>query len=76
MKQLLKLLGPGNETSIAEAASALKSLLPRAEARRQIANSNGIPTLINATIAPPKEFMQGESCLLTFLLRDYDPCAS
>ncbi|KAG2605385.1 hypothetical protein PVAP13_4NG077500 [Panicum virgatum] len=62
-KQLLKLLGPGNETSIrAEAAGALKSLSAQSkEARRQIANSNGIPALINATIAPSKEFMQGES---------------
>lgn len=62
-KQLLKLLGPGNETYIrAEAAGALKSLSAQSkEARRQIANSNGIPALINATIAPSKEFMQGES---------------
>ena len=62
-KQLLKLLGPGNETSVrAEAASALKSLSAQCkEARREIANSNGIPALINATIAPSKEFMQGES---------------
>ncbi|AQL01006.1 binding [Zea mays] len=62
-KQLLKLLGPGNETSIrAEAAGALKFLSAQSkEARRQIANSNGIPALINATIAPSKEFMQGES---------------
>ncbi|ONK73987.1 uncharacterized protein A4U43_C03F1630 [Asparagus officinalis] len=62
-KQLLKLLGPGNEASIrAEAARALKSLSAQyKEARREIANSNGIPALINATIAPSKEFMQGES---------------
>ncbi|KAK1605128.1 hypothetical protein QYE76_028801 [Lolium multiflorum] len=62
-KQLLKLLGPGNETSIrAEAAGALKSLSAQSkEARREIASSNGIPALINATIAPSKEFMQGES---------------
>lgn len=62
-KQLLKLLGPGNETSIrAEAAGALKFLSAQSkEARRQIANANGIPALINATIAPSKEFMQGES---------------
>ncbi|XP_010905921.1 protein CELLULOSE SYNTHASE INTERACTIVE 1 [Elaeis guineensis] len=62
-KQLLKLLGPGNEASIrAEAAGALKSLSAQCkEARREIANSNGIPALINATIAPSKEFMQGES---------------
>ncbi|KAA8546853.1 hypothetical protein F0562_003282 [Nyssa sinensis] len=61
-KQLLKLLGPGNEGSVrAEAAAALKSLSSQCkEARREIANSNGIPALINATIAPSKEFMQGE----------------
>ncbi|CAK9185769.1 unnamed protein product [Ilex paraguariensis] len=61
-KQLLKLLGPGNEASVrAEAAAALKSLSAQSkEARREIANSNGIPALINATIAPSKEFMQGE----------------
>uniref|UniRef100_M8C6H0 U-box domain-containing protein 12 n=1 Tax=Aegilops tauschii TaxID=37682 RepID=M8C6H0_AEGTA len=62
-KQLLKLLGPGNETSIrAEAAGALKSLSAQSkEARREVASSNGIPALINATIAPSKEFMHGES---------------
>lgn len=62
-KQLLKLLGPGNEASVrAEAAGALKSLSSQCkEARREIANSNGIPALINATIAPSKEFMQGEA---------------
>ncbi|XP_077249963.1 binding protein [Tasmannia lanceolata] len=61
-KQLLKLLGPGNEASVrAEAAGALKSLSGQCkEARKEIANSNGIPVLINATIAPSKEFMQGE----------------
>lgn len=61
-KQLLKLLGPGNEAPVrAEAAGALKSLSSQCkEARREIANSNGIPALINATIAPSKEFMQGE----------------
>ncbi|KAK1308472.1 hypothetical protein QJS10_CPA09g00495 [Acorus calamus] len=61
-KQLLKLLGPGNDASIrAEAAGALKSLSAQwKDARREIANSNGIPALINATIAPSKEFMQGE----------------
>ncbi|KAG8640943.1 protein CELLULOSE SYNTHASE INTERACTIVE 1 [Manihot esculenta] len=61
-KQLLKLLGPGNEASVrAEAAGALKSLSAQCkEARREIANSNGIPALINATIAPSKESMQGE----------------
>ncbi|KAG8642891.1 protein CELLULOSE SYNTHASE INTERACTIVE 1 [Manihot esculenta] len=61
-KQLLKLLGPGNEPSVrAEAAGALKSLSAQCkEARREIANSNGIPALINATIAPSKEYMQGE----------------
>ncbi|KAL1831002.1 hypothetical protein ACET3Z_000653 [Daucus carota] len=61
-KQLLKLLGPGNEASVrAEAAGALKSLSAQCkEARREIASSNGIPALINATIAPSKEFMQGE----------------
>ncbi|KAF8377270.1 hypothetical protein HHK36_030645 [Tetracentron sinense] len=61
-KQLIKLLGPGNEAFVrAEAAGALKSLSAQCkEARREIANSNGIPALINATIAPSKEFMQGE----------------
>ncbi|QCD84732.1 vacuolar protein 8 [Vigna unguiculata] len=61
-KQLLKLLGPGNDDSVrAEAAGALKSLSAQCkEARREIANANGIPSLINATIAPSKEFMQGE----------------
>ncbi|KAI9117008.1 hypothetical protein K1719_012007 [Acacia pycnantha] len=61
-KQLLKLLSPGNDAPIrAEAAAALKSLSSQCkEARREIANSNGIPALINATIAPSKEFMQGE----------------
>ncbi|KAG6721900.1 hypothetical protein I3842_03G134800 [Carya illinoinensis] len=61
-KQLLKLLGPGNEAPVrAEAAGALKSLSAQCkEARREIANFNGIPALINATIAPSKEFMQGE----------------
>ncbi|XP_010916918.1 protein CELLULOSE SYNTHASE INTERACTIVE 1 [Elaeis guineensis] len=60
--QLLKLLGPGNEVSIrAEAANALKALSARwKEARREIATSNGIPVLINASIAPSKEFMQGK----------------
>lgn len=60
-KQLLKLLGPGNEASVrAEAAGALKSLSAQSkEARKEIASSNGIPALINATIAPSKEFMQG-----------------
>ncbi|KAK4759504.1 hypothetical protein SAY87_022635 [Trapa incisa] len=61
-KYLLKLLGPGNEASVrAEAANALKSLSAQCkEARQKIASSNGIPALINATIAPSKEFMQGE----------------
>ncbi|CAI0554461.1 unnamed protein product [Linum tenue] len=61
-KQLLKLIGPGNEAPVrAEAAGALKSLSAQCkEARREIASANGIPVLINATIAPSKEFMQGE----------------
>ncbi|KAK6150457.1 hypothetical protein DH2020_015389 [Rehmannia glutinosa] len=61
-KLLLKLLGPENEAPVrAEAAAALKSLSAQCkEARREIANANGIPVLINATIAPSKEFMQGE----------------
>ncbi|KAM7275040.1 hypothetical protein ACFE04_016906 [Oxalis oulophora] len=61
-KQLLKLLGTGNEAPVrAEAAGALKSLSSQCkEARKEIANCNGIPALINATIAPSKEFMQGE----------------
>ncbi|KNA11436.1 hypothetical protein SOVF_135210 [Spinacia oleracea] len=62
VKQLLKLLGSGNEAAVrAEAAGALKSLSAQCkEARKEIANYNGIPSLINATIAPSKEFMQGE----------------
>lgn len=62
VKQLLKLLGSGNEAAVrAEAAGALKSLSAQCkEARKEIANYNGIPALINATIAPSKEFMQGE----------------
>ncbi|PIN26740.1 Armadillo repeat protein [Handroanthus impetiginosus] len=62
IKLLLKLLGAGNDPSVrAEAAGALKSLSAQCkEARREIANANGIPVLINATIAPSKEFMQGE----------------
>ncbi|XXG87548.1 hypothetical protein AAC387_Pa11g2208 [Persea americana] len=61
-KQLLKLLSPGNEASVrAEAAGALKYLSAQCkEAKWELANSNGIPALINATIAPSKEFMQGE----------------
>ncbi|KAM3709788.1 hypothetical protein ACJW31_02G200200 [Castanea mollissima] len=61
-KHLLKLLGPGNEAPVrAEAAGAIKALSAQCkEARREVANSNGIPALINATIAPSKEFMQGE----------------
>ncbi|KAG5155338.1 hypothetical protein JHK82_013307 [Glycine max] len=61
-KQLLNLLGPGNDDSVrAEAAGALNSLSAQCkEARREIANANGIPALINATIAPSKEYMQGE----------------
>lgn len=61
-KHLLRLLGPGNEAPVrAEAASALKSLSSQCkDARQEIANCNGIPALINATIAPSKEFMQGE----------------
>ncbi|KAK7305977.1 hypothetical protein VNO77_43891 [Canavalia gladiata] len=61
-KQLLKLIGPGNDAPVrAEAAGALKSLSSQCkDARKEIANSNGIPALINATIAPSKEFMQGE----------------
>ncbi|GAA0155611.1 hypothetical protein LIER_13301 [Lithospermum erythrorhizon] len=61
-KQLLKLLVPGNEASVrAEAAAALKSLSAQSkDAKREIASCNGIPALINATIAPSKEFMQGE----------------
>nr|KJB49156.1 hypothetical protein B456_008G103300 [Gossypium raimondii] len=61
-KELLKILGPDNEASVrAEAAGAVKSLSAQCkEARREIASLNGIPALINATIAPSKEFMQGE----------------
>ncbi|KAG6397462.1 hypothetical protein SASPL_143629 [Salvia splendens] len=73
-KLLLKLLGPDNEAPLrAEAASALKSLSAQSkEARREIANANGIPVLINATIAPSKEFMQGEFALA---LQDNAMCA-
>ncbi|EPS62804.1 hypothetical protein M569_11984 [Genlisea aurea] len=62
VKVLLKLLGPLNDAPVrAEAAAALKSLSAQCkDARREIAGANGIPTLINATIAPSKEFMQGE----------------
>lgn len=62
VKLLLKLLGASNEAPVrAEAAGALKSLSSQSkEARKEITNSNGIPALINATIAPSKEFMQGE----------------
>lgn len=65
-KQFLKLLGPSNEASVrAEAAGALKSLSAQCkEAWREIASSNGIPALINATIAPSKEFMKGEHAQL------------
>ena len=61
-KQLLKLLGPDNDAPVrAEAAGAIKSLSAQCQdARKEIANYNGIPALINATIAPSKEFMQGE----------------
>ncbi|KAI3947410.1 hypothetical protein MKW92_045812 [Papaver armeniacum] len=61
-KLLLKLLGSGNQPPVrAEAAGALKSLSAQCkEASREIANLGGIPALINATIAPSKEFMQGE----------------
>ncbi|XP_068636551.1 protein CELLULOSE SYNTHASE INTERACTIVE 1-like [Aristolochia californica] len=61
-KQLLKLLGPSNDTPVrAEAAGAFKSLSAQCkEARKEIASSGGIPVLINSTIAPSKEFMQGE----------------
>ncbi|KAL1568023.1 Interactor with COP9 signalosome (CSN) complex, variant 2 [Salvia divinorum] len=61
-KLLLRLLGPGHDASVrAEAAGALKSLSAQCkEARREIASASGIPVLINATIAPSKEFMQGE----------------
>ncbi|KAL0424388.1 UNVERIFIED_CONTAM: protein CELLULOSE SYNTHASE INTERACTIVE 1 [Sesamum radiatum] len=70
-KLLLKLLGPGNEASLrAEAAGALKSLSAQCkEARREIANANGIPVLINATIAPSKEFMQVQTSV-TFLVQE------
>lgn len=62
IKLLLKLLGPGNEPSVrAEAAGALKSLSAQyKESKKEIASCNGVPSLINATIAPSKEFMQGE----------------
>lgn len=61
-KLFLKLLGPGNEDSVrAEAAGTLKSLSAQCkDAKREIANADGVSSLINATIAPSKEFMQGE----------------
>jgi len=62
VKLLLKLLGPGNEAAVrAEAAGALKALsMQSKDGRKEIAKYSGIPALINATIAPSKEFMQGE----------------
>lgn len=62
VKLLLQLLGAGNKAPVrAEAAGALKSLSAQSkEARKEISNNNGIPALINATIAPSKEYMQGE----------------
>ncbi|KAF5769406.1 putative C2 domain, armadillo-like helical, C2 domain superfamily protein [Helianthus annuus] len=61
-KHLLDLLGPDYEAPVrAQSAGALKSLSAQSkQARRDIASCNGIPSLINATIAPSKEFMQGE----------------
>nr|GEV95655.1 hypothetical protein [Tanacetum cinerariifolium] len=61
-KRFLKLLGSGYEAPVrAQAAGALKSLSAQSkQARKDIASANGIPSLINATIAPSKEFMQGE----------------
>ncbi|CAI8604554.1 unnamed protein product [Vicia faba] len=61
-KQLLKLLGPDNDAPVrAKAEGAIKSLFAQCQdARKEIANCNGIPSLINATIAPSKEFMQRE----------------
>ncbi|KAL5069966.1 hypothetical protein RYX36_020853 [Vicia faba] len=61
-KQLLKRLGPDNDAPVrAKADGAIKSLFAQCQdAIKEIANCNGIPTLINATIAPFKEFMQRE----------------
>ncbi|KAH9295260.1 hypothetical protein KI387_038848, partial [Taxus chinensis] len=60
-KQLLKLLKASEVSVRAEAAGALKALSAQLkDARDDIKSANGIPCLINATIAPSKEFMQGE----------------
>ncbi|KAJ7541840.1 hypothetical protein O6H91_10G079100 [Diphasiastrum complanatum] len=59
---LLKLLSPGNDISVrAEAAGALRALSSKmGEAGKSIADAGGISKLIAATVAPSKEFMQGE----------------
>ncbi|CAM6095033.1 unnamed protein product [Calypogeia fissa] len=59
---LLDLLASGNEISVrAEAAGALKSLSSKLkEAKQGIVAAGGIAHLISATVAPSKEFMQGE----------------
>ncbi|EFJ29879.1 hypothetical protein SELMODRAFT_90812 [Selaginella moellendorffii] len=59
---LLKLLAPGNEVSVrAEAAGALRAVsLEHRDASQAIASAGGITKLIAATVAPCKEFMQGE----------------
>lgn len=59
---LLKLVLPGNEISVrAEAAGALKAISAKIpEAKDMISEAGGVPKLITATVAPSKEFMQGE----------------
>ncbi|BBN12529.1 hypothetical protein MPTK1_5g20900 [Marchantia polymorpha subsp. ruderalis] len=62
IQPLLDLLAPGNEISVrAEAAGALKALSAKLkDARQGIVSAGGIAYLISATVAPSKEFMQGE----------------
>ena len=53
---------PGNRILVwVEVVGALKALSTKLkDARHDIVNANGISSLINATITPSKEFMQGE----------------
>ncbi|KAL3686272.1 hypothetical protein R1sor_008846 [Riccia sorocarpa] len=62
IQPLLDLLAPGNEVSVrAEAAGALKALSGKfKDAGRTIISAGGIANLVSATVAPSKEFMQGE----------------
>ncbi|KAJ6774998.1 CELLULOSE SYNTHASE-INTERACTIVE PROTEIN [Salix purpurea] len=65
---LVKLLTTGQSDTQANVCFLLACMMMEDEsicskckvARQEIAKSNGIPALINATIAPSKEFMQGE----------------